>query len=314
MAKISLRAYHREIESMIDSGHLEEAIGHCQHILKVHPKDLETYRLMAKAYLEAHRYTDAADLFQRVLFSVPDDFVSHLAMSLIRDEEKNLDAAIWHMERAFEQQPSNAALQAELKRLYGRRDGMEPLKIRLTRGALAQMYAKGEQYAQAIAEIRSVLSEDPDRTDLQVLLARVYFKAGQKVEATEICNTLLKKYPYNYEANRIMMEILPGTGRADSAQVYRQRVIQLDPYAAFLSESMTSISDVPDNTVMIDRFEWDPDAAAGYLSLPETTGQRDAEWMSIPETEQPTAALPAEEDTIPDFLKEAGWGPATGQF
>ncbi len=49
-------------------------------------------------------------------------------MSIIRGEEENLNAAIWHMERAFEVQPSNQAIQDELKHLYGRRDGQEPTK------------------------------------------------------------------------------------------------------------------------------------------------------------------------------------------
>ena len=42
MAKVSLRAYNREIETMIDSGHLDEAIAHSKHILKSFPKNLDT--------------------------------------------------------------------------------------------------------------------------------------------------------------------------------------------------------------------------------------------------------------------------------
>ena len=134
MAKISLRSYNREIETMVDQGQLDEAIAHCRHILNTFPKNLETYRLLGKAYLEAKRYNEATDIFERLLMSVPDDFVAHVGMSIINDEQNNLDAALWHMERAFEVQPSNAAIQSELQRLFGRRDGVEPPKIRLTRG------------------------------------------------------------------------------------------------------------------------------------------------------------------------------------
>ena len=75
MAKVSLRIYNREIESMIDQGRIEESVAHCQHILKTFPKHLESYRLLGKAYLEVKRYNDATDIFSRVLMSVPDDFV-----------------------------------------------------------------------------------------------------------------------------------------------------------------------------------------------------------------------------------------------
>src|SRR5512138_769227 len=100
MAKVSLRVYNQEIEAMIDRGQLDEAIAHCKHILKTFPKHLETYRLLGKAYLEYKRYPDAADVFSRVLVGVPNDFVANVGMSIINDEQNNLDKAIWHMERA----------------------------------------------------------------------------------------------------------------------------------------------------------------------------------------------------------------------
>src|SRR5512142_323273 len=192
MAKISLRMYNREIEGLIEQGQrLDEAIAHCRHILKTYPKHLETYRLLGKAYLEAKRYDAAVDIFERVLLVAPEDFVSHVGMSIIADEQGGLDDAIWHMERAFEVQPSNAAIQAELQRLFGRRDGVEPPKIRLTRGALARMYMQGELYSQAISEINAVLGSDPKRADMQVLLARAAYLSGKKTEAATISTELL---------------------------------------------------------------------------------------------------------------------------
>jgi predicted Zn-dependent protease len=191
MAKVSLRAYNREIEAMIDRNHLDEAIAHCKHILKSFPKHLETYRLLGKAYLEYKRYSDAVDIFSRVLVAIPNDFVANVGMSIIRDEEDKLDDAIWHMERAFETQPSNAAIQGELQRLYGRRDGVQLPRIRMTHGALAHMYVKGELYPQAISEIKSVLKEDPGRHDMQSLLARAYYHSGAKNDAAEAASAVL---------------------------------------------------------------------------------------------------------------------------
>ena len=222
MASIPLRVYNREIENMIDTGQVEEAAAHSIHILKTIPKHLGTYRLLGKAMLENQHYSDAADVFQRVLSSVPDDFIANLGMSIIREDEGNIEAAIWHMERAFETQPSNAAIQEELRRLYGKRDGMEPPKVRLTRGALARMYARGNLYVQAIAELRAALSEDPLRPDLQVLLAEMYHLAGQRVECVDVCSALLKKLPYCLKANLLLAIILPGTERAQDTQDDRQ--------------------------------------------------------------------------------------------
>ncbi|MEW5829067.1 MAG: tetratricopeptide repeat protein [Chloroflexota bacterium] len=329
MAKVSLRSYNRDIEALIENEQVAEAVAHCQHILKTFPKHLETYRLLGKAYLEARRYADAADIFQRVLMAVPDDFVSHVGMSIIRDDEKKLEEAIWHMERAFEAQPSNAAVQGELRRLYGRRDGMEPPKVRMTRGALAHMYVQGQLFSQAIAEIRAVLADDPQRVDMQALLAKAYFFGGHRAETIELCTTLLKKYPYSFEANRIMVEILPSTGRAESTQVYRHRVNQLDPYAAFATGSTFELAAVPDAAINLERLEYEPGQAepleSGWASslginLESERPETPPAWLtasSYDEEEKPAAlpeATPNTSEDIPDFLREAGWTPATGEF
>ncbi|MEK7312777.1 MAG: tetratricopeptide repeat protein, partial [Chloroflexota bacterium] len=85
MADIALRVYLEEIDGMIDGNRVDEAIAHLKHILGIYPKNLEAYRLLAKALLEKNRHLDAADVFQRVLSSVPDDFISHIGMAVVRE-------------------------------------------------------------------------------------------------------------------------------------------------------------------------------------------------------------------------------------
>ncbi len=335
MAKVSLRLYTREIETLIDGGQIEEAIAHCKYILQSYPKHIETYRLLGKAYLEGHHYGEAADIFQRVLSSIPDDFVTHVAMSIIREDEGNLDESIWHMERAYEVQPSNTALQDELRRLLGRRDRAEPEKVRLTRGALARMYAKGNLYQQAIAETRAMLADEPGRADLQVLLAQMCFQAGKRIEATELCSSLLSKFPFCYEANSILSKILPETTRADDAIVYSQRIIAMDPYAAYLDKSHPDLNDIPDNAVMIDRLDYIPGSSTEFnqpewasslgidMQSPPTTINDDdlPSWLTgtdgseeisdsaiqTPDEENPPVKGDQEGNLIPDWMRSAGW-------
>src|SRR5919109_941194 len=335
MAKVSLRTYNREIEAMIDRNHLDEAIAHCRHILKSFPKHLDTYRLLGKAYLEYKRYPEAADIFSRVLVAVPNDFVANVGMSIIRDEENKLDDAIWHMERAFETQTSNAAIQSELQRLYSRRDGIQLPRIRMTRGALAHMYVQGELYPQAISEIKSVLKEDPSRNDMQVLLARAYYRSGAKNDAAEAASALLRNEPYSLDANRILVEIL-GTDHPENVQAYRQRVVELDPYAAQVAGSIFLSDEVPDVAVSLERLDWngqpvglEPDwESRQAISLEGGRGaeEQQPDWMRstfgegapaqvAPFDAAPLPAQPAKPvDDIPDFLRAAGWGESTGAF
>jgi tetratricopeptide (TPR) repeat protein len=328
MAKVSLRIYNREIERLVEQGHIDEAIAHCSHILGIFPKHLETYRLLGKAYLEARRYGEAVDIFGRLLMAVPDDFVAHVGLSIIRDEENRLDDALWHMQRAFEAQSANAAIQEELKRLYSRRDGVEPPKVRMTRGALARMYVQGELYSQAIAEIRAVLAEDPQRADMQVLLALSFFKSGQKSDASDICSQLIKRYPYCFDANRIMVDLLQSAADSpENTQVYRTRVGEMDPYSNFVKGSIFQTAEVPDASVNLERLEYSGEEVqmdqgwgsslgiafeAPALSAPSSDDQPD--WLrsgGASDEAQGVAAespaQPAADDEIPDFLREAGW-------
>jgi competence ComEA-like helix-hairpin-helix protein len=359
MATTPLRIYLHDIEGMVGAGQMEEAIAHCRHILQTFPKSIAVYRLLGKAYLENQRYSDAADVFQRVLSAVPDDFVSHVGMSIIREDEGNLDASIWHMERAFETQPYNSAIQDELRRLYGRRDGMEPPKMRLTRGALARLYMKGDLHQQAIGELRAALAEDPQRPDLQALLARVYYMAGQRVEAVETCSTLLKRLPYCLDANILLGAILPETERAQDAQNYRQRAMSLEPYFSQAPSNVQTADNVPTNAVTVEKLVYTPGKAGtaetgqpawatslGVAFTEQKEGEALPEWLSTPtdtslslegsegrgvspfssgeapsafpweppsDETTPSEAEPVAAETIPEWMKDAGWTPSTGE-
>ena len=348
MADVSLRVYLKEIDELIEREQLDEAIAHARHILETYPKHLDTYRLLGKAYLEAKRYGDAADIFQRVLSAVPDDFVSQVGMSIVREDEGNIDSAIWHMERAFETSPANPAIQQELRRLIGRRDGIEPHKVRLTRGALARMYAQGELYPQAAAELRAALQEDPDRPDLQVALAEMHWKTGQRGEAVELCTRILEKLPYCREANRILASAYQSAGKSPEATSYHRRLAMLDPYAAFVENAMVDPRSVDAGSVHIERVEWYPGLAVPTAQADWTStlgGEAKVErqaasampgWLESLESERtakppppapapvptptPAAAEPATApfaagagpQQIPDWMRKAGWQESTG--
>jgi tetratricopeptide (TPR) repeat protein len=304
MANISLRAYEKLIDELIEQNNLQEAIAHCKHILKSYPKCISIYRILGKAFLEEKAYIETADVFKRVLTVYPDDFISHVGMSLVRENENNIDAAIWHMELAFDSQPSNITIQEELKRLFGRRDGTHPTKIRLTRGALVRMYARGELYQQAIAEINSALSETAKRMDLEVFLAKMYYLSGDQKSAIDLCQNLEKEVPYCYEVNKILFETSPNSNHADKNNPYAVRLAELNPYEEFINARFPTVEDVPDDKVMIDELtdlptaptskentwvsslndEWDKPS---FIPEPAITAVSDQESSSIPLKKEP---------------------------
>lgn len=316
MPRISLRTYEKEIEEMIEQNQLSEAVAHCKQILQFFPKNISTYRILGKAFLEARQYKETADIFTRVLTVFPDDFIAHAGMSIVREAEGNLDAAIWHMQLAFDSQPSNIAIQAELKRLFDLRDGTHPDKIRLTRGALVRMYARGELFQQAIDEIKSALTEEPRRMDLQIFLAKMYFLAGDQEEALSISERLINDLPYSFELNKILVAILHASETPKKAETFSKRLVELNPYQAYVNENYPSEDQVPDEKVVIEKLmdvsamtapietNWAPDISAPWsesaapISEPENGEQNqkpfdDEEFAEMPHAE---AVLPKSEE------------------
>lgn len=291
MVDISLRAYHREINQMIEIGDAEKAIAHCKHILRRFPKHVDTYRLLGSAYIEQYRFPEATDILLRLLSAVPDDRLAHIGISVIREQESNLDDAIWHMERAYELQSANRILQDELRRLYGLRDGLLPPRIYLTRPALARMYYKGKLYHQAIAELFAILKEDPNRLDLRLLLARIYYQLENHSEALQTARLILERLPYCQEANYIILESMEAMGKVDNIAGYLERAIELDPYYAYVSPENPTTDQIPDQAVSL---EW--------LEI-EREHEEPIEYQIPPHTVQPAPDLDAQ-GGLPDWIEE----------
>lgn len=274
MSTISLREYNREISDLIDRGLNKEAQDHCKYILGYYPKNIDTYRLLGKSYLESSDYKEAGDIFQRILGVLPSDYVTHIGMSICQEEDQDLTGALWHMERAFELQPSNPVIHDELKVLYGKRDGEKPEKIRLTRGALALMYARGNQLRQAVAEINAILRETQDRPDLLVALAELYVKLNMLEEFLVLANRLLEKSPYCQPVLKLLVDVAAPISQ-DERNRYRTRLIELDPYENFIPDQYPDLASVPDTMILLERF-----------SAPAETEKENLETVSSPVTQK----------------------------
>jgi tetratricopeptide (TPR) repeat protein len=275
---ITLRAYLDEVNNLLARGAATEVISHCRYILQHYPRNIETYRLLAQALLQKAQdqgieplFAEAAEVFQRVLGVMPNDYVAHLGLSEIREHENQLDQAIWHMERAYEQIPGNQLLQAALRGLYGKRDGENraPEKIHLTRGALARQYVTGQLYDQALIELRHALEQDPSRLDLQVMLAETLWESHHPVEAGEMAVQILKRLPDCLPANRILARLWLDNERPSDAQYFLDQVEALDPYAA--ADVLQPDARVPDPNLLT-RLDYSTEAQA-------TLSQETPDWI-----------------------------------
>ncbi|MBN1201208.1 MAG: hypothetical protein JXJ20_05065 [Anaerolineae bacterium] len=238
---VTLKAYLKDLNVMLERESPTEVVSHCRYILQHFPQNAETYRLLGKALLQKGHsegreeyFDEAAEVFQRVLSVLPNDYAAHIGLSEIREQQNQLDQALWHLEQAYEQMPGNAMLQGALRDLYVKRQGKDkvPEKLQLTRGALARQYVNAGLIDQALVELRAALEQAPQRIDLQVLLAETLWENQYKIEAGEVAIGILKKLPNCLPANRIMAQLWLDYQRPTDARPFLERVEAVNPYEA----------------------------------------------------------------------------------
>jgi tetratricopeptide (TPR) repeat protein len=257
MAEITLQEYVQQLEGMVEQGHYDELLAHGRHILEHYPKHLATYAVMGKGLFEAGQQEMAEDMFRRVLSGDPEDPLIHAGLSAIYEQRGDLQKALWYLERAFELAPDNGVIRNELRRLYGRIDGVEPGRLDLTPGALARLYARGALYSRAIEEFRALLAEDDQRVDLMVALAEALWRNGQTVQAEEACLEVLERLPYCLKANLLLGEIYTRTGRAEARECL-QRAQALDPTNEVAAALLEEASPLAPRTVRLPRLDYRP--------------------------------------------------------
>jgi len=306
VTEISLQEYCEQIENAIEQGRYAEAVAHGKHILELYPKHATTYRLLGKAMIETGQDEYAADLFRRVLSVDPEDWLAWAGMSEAHSERGELDAAIWCLERAFELATDNKVLEKELRHLYGRRDGVEPQRVQLTRGALARLYLRGDLLSRAISEFRAMLAEHPERIDLTIAMAEALWRNEQRLEASEVCQQVLDELPYCLKANLLLGEIWTSSGR-EEGQAYLQRAEALDPENQMAQKLFGAASPLLERQVRIVPLEYKPPSEEerpawmakieGIPGEKPPPSEREAALVDI------TAALKAQIE-IPPWLEE----------
>lgn len=302
MNPVSLADYRQQIEDAIDSGRYEEAIAHSRQLLKHYPKDVQGYWLLGKAMLESGQTDSAADMLERVLSADPEHMLAWVGMSEIARQRNDLESAVWYMQRAFELASDNEAVANELRRLQGRLEGTEPERIQLSEGALARLYLRGDLLTRAVAELRRLIEEYPDRLDLKVALVEALWRKGHRVQTSEVCQEILDEQPYNIKANLILGKIWSESGRDAESKPYLAQAEALDPENAMAQELFGSASPLPPAEPQIIPLAYEEETSEGDVdSTKELEGERVA-----PSAEE----LPVEKAGVADLPGELRDEPA----
>jgi tetratricopeptide (TPR) repeat protein len=320
MNQVSLRDYCEEARSLIQSGAVGKAIDITRHILRQYPRHLESYRLLGEALLVTGNYDGAAMQFRRALSADPEDATSCVGLSKVFEAKGNLDRALWQMQRAVELLPDHADLKDELARLIRayQEDGVAQT-FEMTRPGLGRIYIHSGLYAKAIQELRAVLAQEPERTDVQATLAQALWQTGQRVEAIEVCNAILNKLPNALKANLMVGAMWVDSGQPDAAQPYFDLAQALDPENQVAHLLFGEDSPLPPRSITIERLEEreiedvepQPSSVAPVEPMPAPERQEPVPEGMSKKDEEEAAPMSDEERVdeefeLPDWLQGVG--------
>ena len=316
MPEISLQAYENEIDQLIEQARYLEALAHVRCILGQYPRYIGAYCLLGETMLDADLPGLAADMFRRALSANPEHLMARIGLGLAHERSNNLDASIWNLLRALELDPGNNDIGEELRRMYGRRNGLEPDYIPRTPAGLARLYIKGNRSGRAVTQLRALLDEEPARPDLMTALAEAYWRNEQVVQASDMCQEILDKMPHNCKAN-LLLGTLWVNGGQEEGWAYLQRAQEVDPENTMAEALFGSESLLEPQPVNLDRLVYDPDAievdqesawfkrlgtasvTAGISEAPPEMTESEMRLVDI------TAGLESQIE-IPDWLRELG--------
>ncbi len=316
MVKITLHAYLDEIEGMIDEARYIEALAHLRYLLQHYPRLIQAYYLMGKLMLEVEQPELAADMFRRALAADPEHLFARIGLGEAHERMNNLPAALWNLSRALELEPSNEAIADEVRRLHAELGQPEPERLPLSRAALSRLYVRGKLYNRAIIELEKLLAEEPQRVDLQLLLAEAHWRGGQTVQASDTCQRILSTYPYCLKAN-LLLGYLWTKAAQDEARRYLKRAKEMDPEGQMAEALFGEDAPLPVEEVEIERLTYEPqkldvDREAAWYKQLEASSVTIGVSEALPEmsqTEMKLVNVTADLESqlqIPDWLKELG--------
>lgn len=285
--KVRLRELMDQARELVRTGSYDQAIATCRYILKQHPKYIDAYRVVAEACLERGDYKEATDLFKRVLSAAPHNFIAYVGLGIIYEQDGLLDEAIWHLERAFELAPANGEIRQMLRQLYEKRDGVEPSRLKLNRAALGYLYTKGGLYPEAVNEFQQVLTQDPERIDIQLAMAEAYWHADNRRESAELCQEILNKMPNCLKANLLLGKIWSSTGLEDEGETLLRRARSMDPEGLIAQEVLEEQSPLQVEEVWIEQPEQLEEEVAALESI-------DRALLTAPQEAAPQEEVPSE--------------------
>lgn len=229
---------------------LEGAIATFEIIEERYPDDVQNIVRLGYLEFEARRFAEAADHFDQALEEVPDQHEITFFLGVVRRRTGESDLAIAAFSRIPSDHEHYPEARTQIAAVYERRGDYDRALAELARATLvkpapelalyeATLRAKAGDLDGAVAQLESLIEEQPDNDELYFSLGVIYGEADRHDRAIEYMERALEKNPDNANALNYIGYTWAEKGmKLDEAENLIVRAIELRPDDGYIIDSL----------------------------------------------------------------------------
>ena len=241
-AERSAREHVAAITAALDGGDNEGAADLAGQGLAAFPDAAVFHRLRGVGLFGLGVSAEALAHLTAALDVDPLDNTAILALARLADAQGDPYTAAEHFVTAWEHDPANPALRAELTERLAALYGPEGY-LQFTRPALAALYVRNAFPERAAREYRDILAEHPSRIDLRLAAALAQWRLGNLTETVEACTALLDTQPQIVRARWALADAMARRGRGEVARDHAKQAAHVDPDGAIARDLIAANPD-----------------------------------------------------------------------
>ncbi|HXL38261.1 MAG TPA: tetratricopeptide repeat protein [Ktedonobacteraceae bacterium] len=237
MAKTTFFEYLQNTEDAISSGHIDDAMANCQHILSYFPDALEAQRLLGEIYLAKGQFEEAQKTFDWILVNDPENVIVYCDRALTSERLTDIDTALDCYQQAYELSRGNSQIRQKFNQLSTKVGQQE---FMFSRAGLARLYLRGDLLTQAEQEWEAVLNASPERLDARTGLLETCWREGAYDKVEQLATEILEEIPTCLKA-LIFLAHVTSTFNLERARELLQRAETLDPEMVMAQELFSDL-------------------------------------------------------------------------
>ena len=254
MSKTTFFDYLQNTEDAISSGHIDDAMAKCQHILSYFPDSLEAQRLLGEIYLAKGQLEEAQQTFDWILVNDPENVIVYCDRALTSERLSDIDTALDCYQQAYELSRGNSQIRTKFNQLSTKVGQQE---FMFSRAGLARLYMRGDLLTQAEQEWETVLNTSPERLDARTGLLETRWREEAYDKVEQLASQILEEIPTCLKALLLLAHVT-STFNMERSRELLQRAETLDPELVMAQDLFNDLISSQPNNPFISMLKKEP--------------------------------------------------------